>query len=165
MMTKPLAFAILLLSAAPALAQQSVSDVLGLLVTSQSVETGEFERDRAAAEATNQTISRALLGNLATLPVSKPVLVPLGAVVTPYRGAGVGAGKTYTFDEEDEGGEVVYSLGVGARVAFSEQLGLVVDARMRDISNADGDDHTDVSVGLRYQFRPTDRPRFRGARP
>ena len=93
------------------------------------------------------------------------VEVPLGAVITPYLGAGVGAGKTYTFDEEDEGGEIVYSLGVGARIAFSEQLGLVVDARMRDIGNAAEDDHTDFSVGLRYQFRPTDRPRFRGARP
>jgi hypothetical protein len=91
------------------------------------------------------------------------VELPLGAVITPYLGAGVGAAKTYTRGMEDEGGEVVYSLGVGARVAFSEQLGLVVDARFRDFGNADGDDHTDVSVGLRYQFRPTDRPRFRGA--
>lgn len=93
------------------------------------------------------------------------VEVPLGSVITPYVGAGLGAAKTYTFGEEDDGGETLYSLGVGARVAFSEQLGLVVDARLRDIGQADGDDHTDVSVGLRYQFRPTDRPRFRGARP
>jgi hypothetical protein len=69
-MTKPLAFAILLLSAVPAAAQQSVADVLGFLVTSESVETGAPERDLAAAEATSRTISRALLGNLATLPVS-----------------------------------------------------------------------------------------------
>jgi hypothetical protein len=91
------------------------------------------------------------------------VQVPIGSVITPYLGAGVGAAKTYTLGVEDDGGEVVYSLGVGARVAFSEQLGLVVDARLRDFSRADGDDHADVSVGLRYQFRPTDRPRFRGA--
>lgn len=91
--------------------------------------------------------------------------VPLGAVITPYVGAGAGAAKTYTRGVEDDGGEVVYSLGVGARVALSEQLGLVVDARMRDFGKAEDDDHTDVSVGLRYQFRPTDRPRFRGARP
>jgi opacity protein-like surface antigen len=91
------------------------------------------------------------------------VEVPLGAVVTPYLGAGVGAAKTYTRGVEDDEGEVLYSLGVGARIAFSEQLGLVVDARMRDFGNADEDDHTDVSVGLRYQLRPTDRPRFRGA--
>ena len=89
--------------------------------------------------------------------------IPLGGVLTPYVGAGIGAAKTYTFGEEDDGGETLFSLGAGVRVALSEQLGVVVDARMRDISNAEGDDHTDVSVGLRYQFRPTDRPRFRGA--
>jgi hypothetical protein len=71
MMTKPLAFAILLLTAAPAVAQtRSVSDILAFLVTSESVETGAPERDRAAAAATSETISRTLLGNLATLPVS-----------------------------------------------------------------------------------------------
>jgi Outer membrane protein beta-barrel domain len=91
------------------------------------------------------------------------VEVPLGSVITPYLGGGIGAAKTYTLGEEDDEGETLYSLGVGARVAFSEQLGLVIDARMRDIGRADDDDHTDVSVGLRYQFLPRDRPRFRGA--
>lgn len=91
------------------------------------------------------------------------VEVPLGSVVTPYVGAGVGAAKTYTFGAEDDGGETMYSLGAGARIALSEQLGLVLDARMRDIGKADGDDHTDVTVGLRYQLTRPDRPRFRGA--
>ena len=49
---------------------QSLSDVLTFLATNQSVPTGNFDRDRAAAEATSNTISRALLANLATLPVS-----------------------------------------------------------------------------------------------
>ena len=89
--------------------------------------------------------------------------VPLGDMLTPYIGAGAGYAKTYTLGAEDDGGETLYSIGAGVRIAFSEQLGLVVDARMRDISKANEDDHTDVSVGLRYQFRPTDRPRFRGA--
>src|SRR5262245_55573212 len=48
---------------------QSVSDVLAFLVTNQSVQTGSVERDRVAAVATSTTISRALLANLATLPV------------------------------------------------------------------------------------------------
>lgn len=87
------------------------------------------------------------------------VEVPLGAVITPYVGAGAGVAKTYTLGVEDDGGEIVYSLGVGARAAFSEHLALVVDARFRDFSTANGDGHTDVSVGLRYQFLP----RFRGA--
>src|SRR5256885_5611186 len=48
---------------------QTVADVLKFLVTNQSVQTGSVERDRDAAQATSDTISRALLANLATLPV------------------------------------------------------------------------------------------------
>ncbi len=51
-------------------AQQSIADVLTFLVTNQSVATGNVDRDRAAARATSDTISHALLANLATLPVS-----------------------------------------------------------------------------------------------
>jgi len=47
---------------------QSVSDVLTFLVTNQSVLTGNVARDRNAAQATADTIGRALLANLATLP-------------------------------------------------------------------------------------------------
>jgi hypothetical protein len=49
---------------------QSLADVLTFLVTNQSVPTGSIERDRAAAQATSETISRAILANLATLPVA-----------------------------------------------------------------------------------------------
>ena len=49
---------------------QSVADVLTFLVTNQSVQTGSIERDRDAADATSDTISRALRANLATLPVT-----------------------------------------------------------------------------------------------
>ncbi len=48
----------------------TVSDVLTFLVTNQSVSTGSVERDQAAAQATSDTISRALLANLATLPIT-----------------------------------------------------------------------------------------------
>lgn len=50
--------------------QATVSDVLTFLVTNQSVSTGSVDRDRAAAQATSDTISRALLANLATLPIT-----------------------------------------------------------------------------------------------
>jgi len=53
-----------------ATAQQSVGGALTFLVTNQSVDTGSVERDAAAAQATSNTISRALLANLATLPVT-----------------------------------------------------------------------------------------------
>ena len=46
-----------------------MSDVLTFLLTNQSVATGSVERDRSAAQATSETISRALRLNLATLPV------------------------------------------------------------------------------------------------
>jgi hypothetical protein len=49
---------------------QSVSDVLQFLITNVSVQTGDFDRDRAAAQMTSETISRALLMRLATLPVT-----------------------------------------------------------------------------------------------
>jgi Putative MetA-pathway of phenol degradation len=58
------------LMVAPSARAQTVSDVLTFLVTNQSVATGSVERDRAAALGTSDTISRALLANLATLPVS-----------------------------------------------------------------------------------------------
>ena len=48
---------------------QSVTNILTFLLQNQSVQTGSPERDRAATQATADTISRALLANLATLPV------------------------------------------------------------------------------------------------
>ncbi len=59
----------LVLTAANASAQ-TVSDALTFLMTNQSVATGDFARDQSAAEATSSAISRALLSNLATLPVA-----------------------------------------------------------------------------------------------
>src|SRR5215468_6127891 len=53
---------------ASAVCAQSVSDVLRFLVTNQSIQTGNVARDRNAAQATADTIGRALLANLATLP-------------------------------------------------------------------------------------------------
>jgi hypothetical protein len=59
----------LLASAASAQAQ-TVSDVLTFLVTNQSVATGSIDRDREAAIETSDTIAKALLANLATLPAT-----------------------------------------------------------------------------------------------
>src|SRR3982074_2504318 len=59
----------LLIAARPA-AAQTLSDVLTFLLTNQSVQTGSVDRDRDAAQATSDTISRALRANLATLPVT-----------------------------------------------------------------------------------------------
>ncbi len=45
-------------------------DVVEFLVTNQSVQTGDFVKDKAAAAAASDTIGRALLVSLSTLPTS-----------------------------------------------------------------------------------------------
>ena len=65
-----LAALIVVVTAAPAAAQQTPADVISFLVTNQSVQTGDFEKDRAAAAATRDTIARALQANLATVPIA-----------------------------------------------------------------------------------------------
>jgi hypothetical protein len=61
---------------APAQAQQTtatqltVRDIVDFLVTNQGVQTGDFERDRAAAEAARDTITNALLVNLTSVPLA-----------------------------------------------------------------------------------------------
>ncbi|HJR60953.1 MAG TPA: hypothetical protein VJ813_16195 [Vicinamibacterales bacterium] len=50
--------------------QQTVGDIVDFLVTNQAVQTGDFERDRAAAEAAREAITRALLVNLTSVPLA-----------------------------------------------------------------------------------------------
>jgi hypothetical protein len=57
----------------PAEAQSSantVQDILAFLVTNRGVETGDFDKDREAAEATSATLTRALLSAIAQVPIS-----------------------------------------------------------------------------------------------
>jgi hypothetical protein len=91
-------------------------------------------------------------------------LLPLGDVLTPYFGAGAGIGHVNQGSGDlDEGWQGVLSAGAGVRVAFAEQLGVVIDARVRGIGTEFTGSHTDITVGLRYQLNRPDRPRFRGA--
>ena len=70
-MIKPIvaALAAILCCAPSVLAQQTPADVVSFLVTNQSVQTGDFQKDQAAAAATRDTITRALLVNLASMPI------------------------------------------------------------------------------------------------
>jgi hypothetical protein len=62
---------LLIAVAAPAAAQtQTPADIISFLVTNQSVPTGDFQKDQAAAAATRDTIARALLVNIATTPIA-----------------------------------------------------------------------------------------------
>lgn len=61
--------AFFVLIALPA-AAQTPADIISFLVTNQSVPTGDFRKDQAAAAATRDTIARALLVNLATAPIA-----------------------------------------------------------------------------------------------
>jgi len=60
------------LVATPTFAQQTPADVISFLVTNQpnGVQTQDFQKDQAAAVATRDTITRALLVNLATVPIA-----------------------------------------------------------------------------------------------
>jgi hypothetical protein len=70
MMMKPaLTISSLLLVATTASAQDTLRDAVTFLMTNQAVQTGDFERDRAAAEAARDTIARALLVNLTSAPI------------------------------------------------------------------------------------------------
>lgn len=60
----------ILVAAAPAQAQGTVTDVISFLMTNQAVRTGDFERDRAAAEGARDAVANALLVNLTSTPVA-----------------------------------------------------------------------------------------------
>jgi len=61
---------LLVLVAAPAMAQGSVSDALSFLLTNQAVPTGDFTKDSQSAAVTRDTITRLLAVELTTQPLS-----------------------------------------------------------------------------------------------
>src|SRR5215471_20905421 len=69
MTTRALIVLLVTIGATPA-AAQTPADIISFLVTNESVPTGDFQKDQAAAAATRDTIARALLVNLATAPIA-----------------------------------------------------------------------------------------------
>jgi hypothetical protein len=61
---------IALMMPAKAAAQETVTEIVSFLVINRDVVTGDFERDRAAAEMARDTITRALVVNLTTVPIA-----------------------------------------------------------------------------------------------
>src|SRR5436190_5053659 len=64
--------ALLLAVPASAAAQQSLSDVLSVLLINRSVVTGDFARDEAAAAATRDVLVSFVLAEINTLPINSP---------------------------------------------------------------------------------------------
>lgn len=52
------------------IAQGTVNDVVGFLVTNQAVPTGDFQKDLAAAEAARDAIAKSLLLDLTSMPLA-----------------------------------------------------------------------------------------------
>lgn len=88
--------------------------------------------------------------------------LPLGERLAPYVGAGVGAANVQGFGLQDDAWKAVFTAGAGVRAMFSDNLGMVADARIRGGSEVAG--HVDATLGVRYVFGRVDRPRFRGGR-
>ena len=61
---------LLLLLSRPLAAQGTVNDVVGFLVTNQAVATGDFQKDRAAADAARDAIAKSLLLDLTSVPLA-----------------------------------------------------------------------------------------------
>ena len=66
------AFLSVLIAATPiaATAQTTVTGVVNFLMTNQAVPTGDFARDQAASRIAAETITRALVINLASVPIA-----------------------------------------------------------------------------------------------
>src|SRR5215472_12787824 len=69
-MKAPLSVVFVIAIAGSASAQTTPADIISFLVTNESVQTGDFQKDQTAAAATRDTIERALLVNLATTPIA-----------------------------------------------------------------------------------------------
>jgi hypothetical protein len=57
---------------APCYAQRTMTDVLAFLLTNRSIATDDFQHDEQAAAATRDTLTRFLLEELSTRPVTSP---------------------------------------------------------------------------------------------
>ena len=69
-MKAPLSVVFVIAIAGSASAQQTPADIISFLVTNESVQTGDFQKDQTAAAATRDTIERSLLVNLAATPIA-----------------------------------------------------------------------------------------------
>jgi hypothetical protein len=135
------------LSSAEAQAQATLTDVIEFLMTNQAVPTADFERDRAAAEAARDTIARALLVNLTSVPIatsSSGFLYRLNPELGTVQRATESFGSFFT--------ERALTAGRG-RASFG------VSATTSDFSRLNGQDLRDGSLlTIANQFRDEPAP-------
>jgi hypothetical protein len=111
--------------------QQTVGDIIDFLVTNQAVQTGDFERDRAAAEAAREAISRALLVNLTSVPLvssSSGFVYRLNSQLGTMERATQSFGSFFV-ERALTAGEGQASFGVSAFTSGFDRLG---DLELRD---------------------------------
>jgi hypothetical protein len=75
--------------------------------------------------------------------------LPLGAVLAPYLGAGVGAGLA--FAEGDNEYDVALSAGAGVRIDVGGLLGVVIDGRVHGYGTDFAGSSAELTIGLRLR--------------
>jgi hypothetical protein len=115
---------LMVLPTSAAAQDESLSQVLSFLLTNRAVQTGDFERDAAAAEATRDTVTKLLVTELATQPPS------LSSVAFVYRfNSGLGTverasasfGSFFT-ERSLTAGRGQSAVGISLRTASYQQL-------------------------------------------
>jgi hypothetical protein len=112
------------LASATTAAAQTPADVISFLVTNQSVQTGDFQRDQAAAAATRDTIARALLVNLSAVPIqtsSSGFAYRLDSELGTMRRVSDSFG-TFFVERAAASGHGRFSLGVSGSAAGYDRL-------------------------------------------
>jgi Putative MetA-pathway of phenol degradation len=139
--------ALISLTAAEAHAQSTLSDVIEFLMTNQAVPTADFERDRAASEDARDTVTRALLINLTSVPIatsSSGFLYLLNPELGTVQRATESFGSFFT--------ERALTAGRG-------RASLGISASTSDFSRLNGRSlHDGTLVTIANQFRDEDAP-------
>jgi hypothetical protein len=148
-MTRPVvAILLVLLAAVTASAQErdTLREAVTFLMTNQAVQTGDFQRDRAAAEAARDTVARSLLINLTSAPIgtsSGGFLYRLNPELGTVQRASENFG-TFFVERALMGGQGSGSFGMTASTAAYTRL-----------NGYDLDDGTLITVANRFRDEST----------
>lgn len=107
-----------------AFAQDSLTGVLRFLLTNQAIPTGDFEKDAEAAAQTSDTLTRLVLVDLATVPISSSAsgfLYRFDPVLGSIARASDSFGPFFT-ERSQTAGRAQLSFGMTAQAATFEAL-------------------------------------------